>query len=135
MEAVPLTGYLLDTTVMIDWLRGYRATVAWLRAQVEVGSDLVLSPITIMEVMAGTRPPARLEQRQRLMAFPTAPIDFEAGALAGEMLFDLRRQGRPTGMADCLLAAQARLLGLALATSNPAHFPDAAVVDPRQHRP
>ena len=135
VEAVPLNGYLLDTSVIIDWLRGYPTAVGWLRTQIERGSNLVLSPITVLEVMAGTRPSARLELRRRLTAFPTEAIDFETAALAGEMLFDLRSQGRPTGMADRLVAAQARLLGLTVATSNPAHFPEAAVVGPRQHRP
>jgi predicted nucleic acid-binding protein len=133
MEAVPLSGYLLDTSVIIDWLRGHPSTVGWLRVQLERGSDLILSPITVAEVMAGTGPSARPEQRRRLAAFPTTPIDFEAAALAGEMMFDLRSQGKPTGMADRLVAAQARILGLTVATSNPSHFPDVAVEDPRRH--
>jgi predicted nucleic acid-binding protein len=116
-------GYLLDTSVIIDWLRGYSPTVSWLRSRIEAGARLVLSPVTVAETMAGTGPADRGLRRRQVTAFEFAPLDFEAAAIAGERLFDLRSAGRRAPLPDLLPGAQAQTLGLVLATSNPLPLP------------
>lgn len=127
-----MNGYLLDSTVITDWLRGHPSTVRWLSARAAAGARLVLSPVTVAEVMAGTAPGPHPRRREQLKAFDCAPLDFEAAALVGETYFDLSAQGQRLPLPDLLQGAQARILGLVVATSNPAHFPALEVEDPRR---
>jgi len=126
-----VNGYLLDSTVIIDWLRGHPVVTRWLSVRAAAGARLVLSPITVAEVMAGVAPGLRQRRREELGAFDFAPLEFEAAALAGETYADLSARGRRLPLPDLLQGAQARTLGLILATSNLAHFPDLEVEDPR----
>ncbi|BAS28514.1 type II toxin-antitoxin system VapC family toxin [Limnochorda pilosa] len=127
-----MTGYLLDTTVLIDWLRGDAATVAWLQAKAEQGSRLVLSPVTVAEVLAGEPPNLRARRREELSAYEFQPLTFETACLAGELRYDQARAGKPVALPDLLQVAAARILGLDVATSNPAHFPGVGVTNPRE---
>lgn len=126
-----MAGFLLDTTVIIDWLRGYGPTVAWLEHEAAAGRRLVISPITVAEVLAGTSPQHRATRAEQLAAYEYQGISFEAARLAGELYFQHAREGKPLPVPDLLQAALARTLGLAVATSNPAHFPDVEAVNPR----
>ena len=113
-----MNGYLLDSTVIIDWLRGHPAVTRWLAARAAAGARLVLSPVTVAEVLAGTAPGLRDRRREDLKAFDFAPLEFGAAALAGETYADLSALGRRLPLPDLLQGAQARTLGLILATSN-----------------
>ena len=50
------------------------------------------------------------------------PFDIRAARLAGEIIGDLDRAGRPIGVTDPMIAAIALDKGLDLITGNTAHF-------------
>jgi len=47
--------YLFDTDVLIAYLRGYHQAVELLKALAAQGFDFFISPVTIIEIEAGTR--------------------------------------------------------------------------------
>ena len=127
-----MNGFLLDTTVIIDWLRGHGPTVAWLEKAATSGNRLVLSPVTVAEVFAGTPPEQRPTRRKQLLPYDFEPFSFEAAATAGELHYTYRQLGRPIPLPDLLQAGLARHLGLVVATSYPVHVPDVRAVNPRE---
>ena len=127
-----MSGFLLDTTVLIDWLRGHEPTVAWLEEAAASGQRLIISPVTVAEVFAGTPPERRTLRRRQLLAYEYEALPFDVAQAAGELRRECQQRGRPIPLPDLIQAALARKLGLAVATSNPLHFPDVATVNPRE---
>ena len=113
-------GLVIDTDVLIDYLRDQPQAVAFLE-----GCDQVLSAsvITVAELYAGVRDG---EERHRLDSFVEAfdliPLDGKAAVVAGLWR---RQYGRShgTGLADALIAASADAVGGTLVTLNQRHFP------------
>ncbi len=111
---------VLDTTVLIDVLRGDPSAVDYVLALEEVPT---CSEVTRVEVLRGLRseersPAERLCQRLRWI-----PVDEAVARLAGDMGRRLRRSHTGIGSADLIIAATAEHLGLELATTNVRHFP------------
>ncbi len=126
-----MSDYLLDTDVLIDWLRGYEPTLRWLKDQIRSGAELRISLITVAEVFAGTSVDARDARSELLNAFRFVACSYDAARLAGEMKYDHQRNGITIALPDLLQAAVARISGLTVATSNASHFPDIKTVNPR----
>jgi predicted nucleic acid-binding protein len=118
-----MAAVLLDTTVLIDVLRGRPATVAKLRGLREGGDVPCTSAINVEEVVRGLRP-SEVGGAQRLFAgLAEAPLGFAEGRRAGEWRRRFARRGRTLSQADCLIAAAALVAGARLATGNPQDFP------------
>lgn len=114
---------LLDTTVLIDLLRGRPGTAARLGA-VRAAGDLVHTcAINVEETARGLRP-AEHEPAQRLFAgLRIVQLATQEGWQAGEWRRRFAAQGRTLSQADCLIAAAAWSAGARLATGNPKDFP------------
>jgi len=118
----PATARLLviDTDVLIDYLRNQPDAVAFLEA---IERPLAVSVVTIAELYVGVRDG---EERHRLDAFVAAfqalPLDNDSAVQAGLWR---RQYGRShgTGLADALIAASVEGVGATLATLNRRHFP------------
>ncbi len=111
---------VLDTTVLIDVLRGHPNAVQYLLRLEDVPA---CSEVSTVEVLRGLRsdertPADHLFQRLRWIA-----VDEEIARTAGEMGRKLRRSHSAVGVADLIIAATADQLGLPLATTNVRHFP------------
>ena len=110
---------VLDTTVLIDVLRGHRPALDYLRS-LEVPP--ACSEITRVEVMRGLRHRERdaAERLMRAMRWSAVdePIARRAGALGRTW-----RRSHALATADLIIAATAQELGGELATSNTRHFP------------
>ena len=111
---------LVDTDVLIDFLRGYGPAVSF----VDDHSDrIVLSAIVVTELYAGAKGDAEQKVLQSLLSvFRVAPISGEIARLGG--LY--RRDYGPshgTGLSDALVAATAFLEGAELKTLNVKHYP------------
>ena len=111
---------LLDTDVIVDYLRGRDEAVAYLESRAE---PLLLSVITVAELYAGVR---EGEERRVLEGFLSAfeiiPMDKEIAQKGG--LY--RRDYGPShgvALADALIAATAELQQARLVTLNERHFP------------
>ncbi len=118
-EAVLL---LLDTTVLIDYLRG-RPVVERVGSLVERGDVLCTSPVNVEEIFRGLRP-GEIEAVDDLFdGLRVVPIGRPEGRKAGEWRRRFAAGGTTLSQADCLIAAAAHTSAAVLATGNPRHFP------------
>jgi predicted nucleic acid-binding protein len=113
---------LLDTTVLIDALRG-RPVVQRVRGLREQGHVPWISPINVEEVLRGTRDQEEQLVLRFLSGMRMAPLWREQGMCAGRWRREHARKGITLSQADCLIAAAAVGVGARLATGNPKHFP------------
>ena len=121
MATVPTEAILLDTTILVDFLRGHVAAAEFLDTA-RAGAQLGCSAVTVAELVVGTR--TRAEQRaveQLLARFDTEPI---TSADSTRALNWLRKyhHSRGVGFHDCLIAATAVRLQAAVATLNDKRF-------------
>jgi len=114
---------ILDTSILIDHLRGNREAVALIDDQLAGGDQMGASLVTKIELIAGMRSHERRAVRTLVDRLGwvdvTDPIAEDAGALA-------RRYARShpgIGVVDFVIAATARELGATLWTHNIRHFP------------
>ncbi len=113
---------LLDSTVLIDFLRGRPAVgrVAALRA----GSDTACTTaINVDEIVRGLRPSERRAAADLFDGLIVLPLGRPEGERAGAWRRDHAAQGISLAQADCLIAAAAWSNRAELATGNPADFP------------
>ena len=116
---------LIDTDVLIDYLRGHAAAVSYLESLIE---PLLISAITVAELYAGVREGT---ERQALESFLTAfqiVIANEMIAKQGGLYRRDYGKSHNVGLADALIAATVELRGATLVTLNRKHFPMLAKV-------
>jgi predicted nucleic acid-binding protein len=114
---------LLDTTILIDVLRG-RPGAQWRLRQLRSASDIpFVCAISVEETARGLRPAERETATDLLRGLRAAPLGKDEGWQAGTWRDDYSRRGRTLAHADCLIAASALAIGGRLATGNPKHFP------------
>jgi predicted nucleic acid-binding protein len=111
---------LLDTDVLIDYLRGHAEAVTYLEG---LTAHLLISAITVAELYAGVRD---VTERTRLdtfiSAFEVAPIEREIAVKGGLYRRDYGKSHN-VGLADALIAATAMVKQATLVTLNKKHFP------------
>lgn len=123
---------LLDTTVLIDVLRGRPAADRLFALRV-TGEVPYVCAVSAMEVHRGLRPAEMGRAAALLAAFRVAPLGGLEGALAGGWQREFRARGVTLGAGDCLIAAASVGVHAVIATGNPKDFPmDGVVV---QHWP
>lgn len=113
---------LVDTSILIDCLRGHAGAADLLERQRSVGV-LHASEITRLEVLAGMRPSEEDQTRSLLSALVWHPVDDQVAEEAGA----LGRRWLPSHSAvdgaDLAIAATTLLTGSELLTLNVRHFP------------
>jgi predicted nucleic acid-binding protein len=114
---------LLDTTVLIDVLRGRRRAVERLTALRQHGDVPFTTPISVEEIHRGLRDTERAAAIRLFDGLRIAPIGRGEGVHAGDWRRDHGAAGTTLAQADCLIAAVAVALGVPLATGNPKDFP------------
>lgn len=120
MEARRLMQRLLDTSVLVDVLRGDESAVAFVAALDDVP---LCSEITRIEVLRGLRSAERGATSRLLGELEWHPIDRLVARRAGELGRRWRRSHPGIDTADLAIAATAELTGAELATANVRHFP------------
>ena len=113
---------VLDSTVLIDALRGYPVTDR-IRSLRRSGAQLWVSPISIEEIWRGLREGEEPAAARLINALRIAPIDRAAAMMAGVWRREHALAGTTLHQADCLIAASTLRIGGRLATGNPADFP------------
>jgi len=110
---------LVDTDVLIDYLRGYPDTIAFLEENLD---GIFLSAVSVAELYQGVREGHERAQLTRMIsAFSVLPLTQEIAEIAGLFRRDFRdRLG--CGLADCMIAATASVHQLPLFTLNDKHF-------------
>lgn len=110
---------VLDTTVLIDLLRGHGPARDWLQALEEVPA---CSELTRVEVLRGLRTRERQGAERLMGLLRWIPVDEEVARRAGALGRIWRRSHR-LGTVDLVIAATTESLGARLATSNTRHYP------------
>ncbi len=111
---------LIDTDVLIEYLRGRRKAVEYLEG---LTADLYLSVISFAELFASLKGDEEEKLlKQLLLAFVVLPVTEKATRLGGLYRRDYGRS-HGTGLADALIAATTEENGADLVTFNRRHFP------------
>jgi predicted nucleic acid-binding protein len=113
---------LLDTTVLIDVLRG-RPAAERVRALRDTGQAPWICAINAEEVLRGARVTEEAVVTRFLSGMRLARLDLSEGERAGRWRREYAEKGITLSQADCLIAAAAVGVGARLATGNPKHFP------------
>lgn len=113
---------LLDTTVLIDYLRG-RPAVTRLSRMREEGDVPATTPINVEEIVRGLRPDEVAAAESLFAGLVVVPIDERIGWQAGRWRRDHAKRGVTLWQADCLIAACALQSRATLITGNPKDFP------------
>jgi predicted nucleic acid-binding protein len=111
---------VLDTTILIDHLRGVPAARDYLRSLTSVPT---CSEVTRVEVLQGLRSAERRSTEELFATQHWADVDDAVARRAGELGRRFRRSHSRLALADLLIAATALELGEPLATLNVRHFP------------
>lgn len=117
-----MAAVLLDTTVLIDALRG-RPAAGRVRGLRRAGDTPFVCAVNVDEVLRGLRHGEEDGARRLLTGLRLAPLGREEGWRAGRWRRDLAAAGQTLSQADCLVAAAAVGVGARLATGNPQDFP------------
>lgn len=111
---------LIDTDVLIDYLRGFKKAANYLE---ETTDPLLLSSITLAELYAGVKGKEERDVLKNfLRLFKVMPVDHHVAELGGNFRNDFGKS-HGTGLADALIAATAVTHRANLVTLNKKHFP------------
>ena len=113
---------LLDTTVLIDVLRGRPAADRLRRLRSGAPVPYVCA-VNVEEVWRGLRPDEVAGAGRLVRGLRLAPLGRAEGEMAGEWRRSHADRGITLSQADCLVAAAAFGVGARLATGNPEVFP------------
>ena len=117
-----LSGVLLDTTALIDALRG-RPASARIRNLRASGDRPYTCAINVEELFRGVKPSEEASVTRLLNGLRVAPLGRIQGEQAGRWRRQFASRGVTLSQADCLVAAAAVGVGARLATGNPRDFP------------
>ena len=111
---------VIDTTVIIDILRGHQPAVDWATS---VDRRLIASEVTRIEVLRGLRSHERGAAERAFAALRWVDVTESIARRAGDLGRQWRRSHRSIGLADLVIASTAIDLDAELATSRLRHYP------------
>ncbi len=121
---------LVDTSVLVDHLRGHPPATQALQQLVRSGRPRVASVLSRTEILHGL-PPRQVAAWDRLAAVLTwLPVDIVVADRAGDLAQRYRRSHRSIDVVDHLIAATAEHHRAELWTRNVRHFPSFAGLRP-----
>lgn len=121
-------GVLIDASILIAWERGGVDVEGRVRGRED--EPLLLSVITVSELLHGVHRAQERVQRARRSAFveavvdrfPLLPVDLPTARIHAGIWAELSASGRMIGAHDLWLASAAVAHGLSLATANVREF-------------
>ena len=114
---------VVDTSVLIDHLRGDERAHRSLRAAADDGERLVASVVTKVEILAGMRANEEPSTRRLMRVLDWIPVDDVIAEQAGQLANRYLRSHPGVDLVDYIIAATTRTLDAALWTRNVKHFP------------
>jgi predicted nucleic acid-binding protein len=117
-----LGDILLDSDVIIAWLRGYQPVAGVVMSLLEQGSSLLWTPVSVAEIFAGARKGENAQLEKLFQILETLPISQEIGKRAGYYLQKYSKS-HSLELGDTLIAASAYTADLSLWTINKKHNP------------
>lgn len=114
---------LLDTSVLVDHLRGDQRAVELLLAANRRGDELWGVVLTRTEILRGVRAGEGRATRRLLEALAWQEVTIEIADRAGELARRYRRSHPGVDIVDFVIGAAAEALNADLYTRNTRHFP------------
>jgi len=118
-----LAKYLLDTDIIINYLRNQKETVSLVQRFFKEGAILGCCSVNITEVYAGMREKEKPKVDGLIDSLEFFPTTRETSRLAGEYIRKFSKKGITLSLSDATIAAVAVTYGLTLATGNVRHYP------------
>jgi predicted nucleic acid-binding protein len=119
-ELIMAGGFLLDTDVLVDFLRGESKAVAFVNAH---SGRIILSSIVIAELYAGVKDEEEQATLEDFISiFPVISVSAEIAKIGGLYRRDYGKS-HGVGLADAILAATAEAEKAELKTLNVKHYP------------
>ena len=113
---------LLDTDVIIEWLRGREPVVSTIANLLEAHVEFFWTPISVAEIYAGLRKTEETRAENLFILLESVSISPSAGKKAGRYL-SVYSKSHAVEIADALIAACASTENLSLWTLNRKHYP------------
>jgi len=111
---------LLDTDVLVDFLRGYSKAVTFVHAN---SFRIILSSIVVAELYAGVKGDAELTALENFVSlFRIIPVTSEIAKAGGLYKRDYG-ESHGVGLADAIIAATCEVANAELKTLNIKHYP------------
>jgi predicted nucleic acid-binding protein len=117
-----LSEILLDSDVIIAWLRGYHPFSKLIPELLDEGNALGWTPVSVAEIFAGVRKAEEQQVSNLFLILETVPLSVEIGKKAGYYLQAYSRSHN-VELGDALIAAAACLNRKPLWTLNQKHYP------------
>lgn len=114
---------LVDTSVLIDHLRGHQEAAEALRSVVHEGRRVTASVVTKVEVLAGMRASEEEATRSLFRAVEWIAVDDDIAERAGKLANQFLQSHPGVDPIDYIIAATADQLDAELWTRNVKHFP------------
>lgn len=121
-----MSSLLLDTTFLIDTERGNRIDRA-----IGDDDDIAIASVTLAELLLGVRLASGKKKASRrtfvaelIRSVPIIPYDARVAVEHADLMAAVRRQGRPRGAHDLMIAATARASGRSVVTADRRAFID-----------
>lgn len=114
---------LVDTSVLIDHLRGHQEAAEALRSVVQQGRRVTASVVTKVEVLAGMRAAEEEATRSLFRAVEWIAVDDDIAERAGKLANQFLQSHPGVDPIDYIIAATADQLDAELWTRNVKHFP------------
>jgi predicted nucleic acid-binding protein len=125
------TPLLVDTDILVDFLRGYSKAVELINRNYE---RILLSSIVVAELYAGVKGATELQVLDGLVSlFPVVPVNAQVARAGGLYRRDYGKS-HGLGLADALLAATAEAENAEFMTLNVKHYPMIAGLKPAYHK-
>lgn len=122
-QALNVDNYLIDTSVMIACLRGYKEEVAFIEKLIEQNAGLGCCPVVITEIYAGMREKEKSKTETFINSLKFYPVTRDIAKLAGEYINGYGKKGITLSLADATIGAVANAYKLILLTHNKKHYP------------
>jgi tRNA(fMet)-specific endonuclease VapC len=127
METLEASSICLDTSVLIDNLRGRKQTVEFVRRLEDAGTPLSTTAINSFELYYGAYKSKRKAEnlagtKALLRRLIILDLTDESSNEAGRILASIEAKGELIGFRDALIAAIVMIHKMTLATSDTEHF-------------
>jgi predicted nucleic acid-binding protein len=113
---------LLDSDVIIEWLRGHEPFVSQVASLLERSSELFWTPVSVAEIYAGVRKGEESRISKLFVLMESLDVSMAHGKTAGEYL-KAYSKSHGVELGDALIAACSTTEALLLWTLNKTHYP------------
>jgi len=118
-----MAKYLLDTTTIIDHLRGNKKVNSYLERIGQRGDIAGCCCINIAETYAGMRKKEKEKTDRFIESLYYFEVTKEVAKLAGELRQKYFKKGKTLATTDVIITAAAMTYNLTLITKNVKHYP------------